>query len=190
MSEIVKRPWVKSTPTIDAVLKALGPFAAEAGVRMIITSGLRAPLDQLRVVSGYAYENHIFFPEFAAHDVHKRVTIPELGRELYAWQRTWSALLRNVGPEDPGIVINPPLAAECLDDYIRPDGSNAKGLIIPGTPHGTGKCFDEQADGNLKDQIDEVHMKIAVLEKAKASGVAIKGWRIERKNNAIHVDCV
>ncbi len=180
---IIKRPWVKSSPTIEVVLDGLEPFAAEAGVKMVITSGLRDPLDQLRVISGYADEHGVMMPGFDPNDVHKRVTLPDLGKEVYAWQMTWSRLLH------VGIIINPPLAAECLEDYIRPDGSNAKGQVIPGTPHGSGKCFDEQADGDLRDQVDEVVKKVEVLKAAKAAGVPIKGWKIERKNNAIHVDC-
>jgi hypothetical protein len=173
---------VESTPVIDAVLAELEPFAAEAGVKMVITSGLRDPQDQLRVIAGYAAEHGVSFPEFDANDPHKKVRLAD-GRDVYAWQRTWSRLLFI------GIVINPPLAAECLEDYIRPNGENMKGKLLQGSVHGNGKAFDEQADGNLKDAQDEVPKKIAVLEKAKAAGVKIKGWKVERKNNAIHVDC-
>ena len=182
MAAITKRPWVKSTPEIDDVLSALEPFAAEAGVKMIITSGLRDPQDQLRVIAGYATDQGVSFPEFDAYDPHKKIRLAD-EQEVYAWQRTWSRLLFL------GIIINPPLAAVCLEDYVRPTGENMKGKLLQGSVHGEGKAFDEQADGDLQDQVDEVPKKVAVLAKAKAAGVKIKGWKIERKNNAIHVDC-
>jgi hypothetical protein len=169
---IYVRPSVKRTETIDRVLEQIEPHSE--GMILDITSGLRDPAEQLIIIAKYALVNKVRFPEFDPDDVHGRVTID--GQEIYQWQRTWSALLAL------GIIINPPLAAVVLDDYLR-DGVNKKGHLIPGSPHYAGKAFDISGRPGLE-------KIVGVLQRARAAGAEIKGWLVERKQGAVHVDCL
>ena len=166
------RPDVKRSEVTDKIFEALGPFTE--GITLDITSVLREPADQLMIIAKYALANGVKFVEFSAQNVHDKTTIE--GQELYLWQRTWSRLL------NLGIIINPPLAAVALEGYTR-DGVNKKGHLIPGSPHYTGKCFDISGRPGLE-------KIVGVLATAKLAGVEIRGWLIERANNAVHVDCL
>lgn len=163
-----------TTEIIEKVLTQLE--ALDDPFELHITSGLRDEYKQLELIGRYAKNHGIIFPEFSISNPSKKIWVKEFNKELYSWQRTWSKLL-NIG-----IIINPPLDAICLYDYIS-DGVNKKGQIIKQTPHARGKCFDVSG----KPDIDKVQSHI---EKAQARGVDIKDWRIERKQNVIHVDCL
>ena len=165
------RPSAIITPSIQRVLDEIVPHTGD--VLVTVTSGFRGPSAQLQVIATYAKLNNVSFHGFDPGDPHKRITLPEHGREVYAWQPTWSRLLHL------GVIINPPLAAECLEDYIRPSGENMKGKIIAGSPHGTGNDFDCRLDPGVPD----------VLDRAKAAGAHIRYFLVERKNNALHVAC-
>lgn len=171
------RPGVVTTPTIIDTLDAIAPFAF--GTVLDVTSGLRTPEQQLAIIGKYAAFNGTFFPEYEPGNVHDKVLVPDAGRELYRWQRTWSRLLLL------GIIVNPPLAAEVLEDYIR-DGVNKKGELIQGSPHYTGHAFDLSGGRN---GVNMQELK-TILHGAKEAGAPIRRFLVERQNNAIHVDCV
>ncbi len=170
---IILRPNVKLSEQLSKVIWDLSPYTGETDVEL--TSGIREPIEQLHLIGWYAKEYGIYFPEFDLQDLHGIRTVD--GIAVATWQRTWSRLLHF------GIIINPPLAAECLEYSLRPDGSNRKGEIIPGSPHGTGKCFDLSGKAGLD-------LIAKFLADAKADGVEIRNWIIERKNNAVHVNTV
>ena len=164
------RQGVKLNVALSSVVQDLAPYTAEAKIE--ITSGVREPLDQLHLIGWYANEKNVHFPEFDPQDLHGIRTID--GQAVATWQRTWSRLLHI------GVIINPPLAAECLEDYIR-NGKNKKGEIIQGSPHSAGTAFDISA--NIGSDIVEM-----ILKDAQTEGVAIKNWLVERENNAVHVN--
>ena len=172
------RPGVVLTPVIEPVICALEVHFRQAGIRAFVTSGLRDAYDQLRIVKKYLKVKGLdsFYPEAMAckHPLEKI-------RGYYAWQLGWSHLL------NAGVIINPPLAAECLMDYYR-NGKNRKGHIINQTPHANGVCFDIGGAGG-----DDVSIKDELVVMTAAMKAGVKGLiniLPEHNNNAIHCDCV
>lgn len=100
------------------------------------------------------------------------------GKTIYGWQLLWSKLL-NIG-----IIINPPIEAEVLFDYIS-GGVNKKGITIKESVHSKGLAFDISG-GEDHDPSNELARVKQALE-AKLPG--LKGYTLERKNNCLHVDC-
>lgn len=168
---LIIRPNVRLNGALAQVLCGVAPHAGSIAVE--VTSGLREPADQLKLIGWFALQNEVKFPEFGVHDLYDKKDID--GQELYTWQRTWSRLLHI------GIIINPPFAAVCVEDSFRPDGTNRNGMLIPGSPHSRGTAFDISGRGG----IDQV---CGVLADSMAKGAAIKNWQVERKNNAVHVN--
>lgn len=167
------RPNVKLNDHLSKVIWDIAPYTG--AVKIEVTSGVREPIDQLHLISWYALEKGVKFPEFRPQELHEKVQPVELESEVYRWQRTWSRLLHM------GVIINPPLAAVCLEDSIRPNGTNRKGEVIQGSPHSRGTAFD--ISGKAGFPSTEI-----VLKEAKAAGVGIKDWLLERENNAVHVN--
>lgn len=165
------------TPIIEPVICALDKVFAERGLRAFVTSGLRDAHDQLRIVKKYVVAKGLdrLYPELA------NCTDPaKKNGRYYEWQMAWSHLLHN------GVIINPPLASECLMDYWR-DGKNKKGQIINQTPHVTGACFDIGGAGG-----DDATIKDELVVMRKAMQLGIPGLiniLPEHNNNAIHCDC-
>ena len=96
----------------------------------------------------------------------------------YSWQLAWSNLL-NVG-----VIINPPVKAICLMNYIR-KGVNKKGQYINQTPHSSGTAFN--IGGGSNGIMDELTVLNDALKEKKIPG--LKSFLAERENNALHVDC-
>lgn len=170
---------VRLTDTIDPVIAALDPYFEKAGLKAFVTSGLRTSNDQLRIIQKYLIRQGLdkTYSECAkCTNVQSRNT--KFNDEwVYDWQPGWSALL------SVGVIVNPPLPAECLMDYIR-DGKNKKGQVIGSSPHFKGTCFDTGAGNNGPDD------ELAVIKQALADGVkGLKGYLLERVNNCVHVDC-
>jgi hypothetical protein len=167
------RPGVETTETIRRVLEAIEPFAGD--VVLEVSSGVRDPAHQLVIIAKYAMIKNAAFAEFRADNVYEKYDIN--GRSLYRWQQTWSRLLAL------GVMINPPLAARCLEDYQHPaKGTVPAGTLIPGSPHYSGKAFDISGRRG-------VIAVVEVLEQAKQAGAGIRDILVERENNSIHVDC-
>jgi len=167
------RPNVKLNEALSKVIWDIAPYSGQVPIE--VTSGVREPIDQLHLISWYALQKGVKFPEFRPQELHEKVQPVELAHEVYRWQRTWSRLLHL------GVIINPPLAAVCLEDSLRGNGTNRKGEVIQGSPHSRGTAFDISGKAGFK-AIE------SVLRESKAAGVGIKDWLIERENNAVHVN--
>jgi hypothetical protein len=170
------------TPIILPVIESLDKYFKKAKITAIVTSGLRTSEDQLRIIKNYLSKKGLShkYPETFSKELHDKIKFN--GKEVYSWQPGWSALL------NAGIIINPPIPAECLMDYIR-GGVNKKGKIINASPHFNGTAFDI---GGGADGIEgPVTNELAVVQKAlKDKLPGLKGIVIERNNNCIHCDCI
>lgn len=166
------------TPIIDRVITALDPYFEKCP--SWVTSGLRTPEDQLRIIRNALKARGLSneFKEAFDKGLTDKVTFK--GKTVYAWQPGWSKLL-NVG-----YIVNPPYTAEVLFDYYRPGSAeNRKGKMIGPTPHKDGTAFDVGGGA------DGIKGELACIEKAKADKLAgLKGYLAEHGNNAVHCDCV
>lgn len=132
-----------------------------------VTSAVRTPEDQLRIIRKYLVSKGLDqkYPEAMTAKITDRYE----GQDEFVWQKAWSALL-NIG-----VIINPPLAAVVLMDYVR-GGVNKKGQLIGMSPHTRGTAFDLSGTDSLR-----------IVQGLKLRG-AIKSYLIERENNCIHCD--
>lgn len=167
-------PGVILTPIIEPVIYLLDPYFEKANLKAVVTSGLRDAYKQLEVIRQYLKMKGLDtkYPDAMVCKPQEEVA------GVYKWQMAWSNLL-NVG-----VIINPPLAATCLMDSLRPNGTNRKGTLINQTPHARGTAFNIGAGAN------GVADETIVLQKAlndKLPGLA--GFLAERENNALHCDC-
>lgn len=134
-----------------------------------VTSGVREPADQLRIIRTYLKAKGIDHKYPVAMSCEIDDKIVKDGKEMYAWQPAWSKLL------NLGVIINPPYPAEVLEDYFR-NGVNKKGMIIQQSPHTRGKAFDISGLDSL-----------TIIKRLKEDGM-IRNYLVERENNCIHVD--
>lgn len=167
---ITRRSQVVLTPYLESIVERMGSFTGNRIVRL--TSGVRTVQEQLGVIAYWALKMKVQFPEFDRFDLHGKTVVD--GKELYRWQRTWSKLL------NLGIIVNPPLAAECLEDYIV-DGHNKKGEIIEGSSHSRATALDFVCDEGLD-------IMLNIVKEAQKAGVPIKSYRVERKQYCVHVN--
>ncbi len=169
---------VRLTPIIEPVIIALDPFFEKANLKASVTSGERTSGDQLTIIRKYATAYGVAkeFPEVLTCGVLDKIEVD--GKKIFAWQQAWSKLLNT------NIIVNPPVPAACLFDYIR-NGVNKKGQVINHSPHYYGKAFDI-GGGIDHDPSNELTVIIAALGKVKG----LKGYLLERKQNCLHVDCV
>ncbi len=157
------------TKSITPVIIALEPYFVKANVHAIVTSGLRDAEKQLQVIREYLHLKGLdhTYPDTMAC----KATDQELG--VFKWQMAWSNLLH------VGVIINPPIAAKCLMDSFRPNGTNRKGTIINQTPHARGTAFNI---GGI--------VAVPVLDQALKDKVhGFIDYLTERENNATHCDC-
>jgi hypothetical protein len=131
---------------------------------------------QLDLIRQYAQLKGVVhqFPSILAAQLRKKIWYNTVS--VYEWQPAWSRLL------EIGVIINPPLAAAALFDYIR-DGVNKKGQIIGASPHFAGHAFDI---GGGPDGIDD---ELRIVTKAMPDIQALTHIVVERENNCLHVDC-
>lgn len=132
----------------------------------VVTSGVRAPKDSLRIIRNYLIQKNLFntYPEAMTCAIDDK---KEDG--TYVWQMAWSNLL------NLKVIINPPLPAVCLMDYFR-NGKNKKGKLIGQSPHVRGTSFD------LSGLDSHTIVKRLVEDKM------IRGYLVERENNCLHID--
>lgn len=174
-----KNSGVRLTSIIEPVIVALDPYFQRANLKASVTSGERTSGDQLAIIRKYstAFKVDEEFPEILTCGVLDKIDFGG-GKKIFTWQRAWSRLLSK------GIIVNPPLPAACLFDYIR-DGVNKKGQVINYSPHYYGKAFD--IGGGLDhDPTNE----LAVIKTAMGHVKGLKGYLLERKQNCLHIDCV
>lgn len=177
---VAKNSGVRLTPIIEPVIITLDKYFEAANLTARVTSGERTSGDQLTIIRKYstAYKVDKEFPEILTCGVLDKIELPD-GRKIFKWQGAWSRLL------SINIIVNPPLPAPCLFDYIR-DGINKKGQVIGHSPHYYGKAFDI-GGGIDHDPTNELEViKKALADKLKG----LKGYLLERKQNCLHVDCV
>ena len=172
---LIVRPGVTLTEIIDPVIAALDPYFD--GRKAFVTSGLRTKEHQLDIIKQYAKLKGVAreFPQILTAGVDSKAMFE--GRAVYAWQTAWSRLLER------GVIVNPPVAATPLFDYVR-SGANMKGVTIMPSPHMRGTAFDI---GGGDDGIEDERVIIA-LAIGHVPGLA--SVLVERENNAIHVNCV
>lgn len=174
---LIVKPHVILTEVIDPVIFALDEYFKQANIRASVTSGLRKPEDQLRIIRGELTRRDLAQYYQEAFDLITGKTIYE-GVEVYNWAPGWSKLL------SVGFIVNPPFAAKCLMDYYRPGSSeNKKGQYIGQSPHTKGMAFDI---GGGSDGLDN---ELSVLKSAMPKITGLKGYLLERNNNCLHVDC-
>lgn len=165
------------TEHITPVIERLDPFFEAYKLTAWVTSGLRRPEDQLRIIRNELNRRGLSGEyQQAFEDIGVKIQYEE--QEVYAWQPAWSKLL------SLGFVVNPPYLAMVLMDYYRPGSKdNRKGKLIGESPHTRGTAFDI---GGGKDGVFNESM---VLERAMGNVTGLKSYLVERNNNAIHVDC-
>lgn len=170
-------PTVVLTPVIEPVIIALDPYFEKAGLTAVVTSGKRDEEGQLRIIREYLKEKGLQakYPETMTGDVNSKITWE--GQEVYSWQPGWSALL------NAGIIINPPIRAICLLNYVNSQGVNRKGQFIEASNHIPGKAFN--VGGGTNGLNDEV----AVIIEAIKHIPQIVSYVVERNNNALHINC-
>lgn len=157
--------------TVNIVICQLDKYFEQAKLKAYVTSIYRSPEDQLRIIINYAKKNNLQV-QFSEKDYD---TMQSNG--LYVWQETWSLLLNK------GIIVNPPLSAKVLFDYVR-DGKNKKGEIIPPSPHFFGNCFDIGGGANgIQDELNVINYAIKTDK-----DLLIKDFLIEKNNNCIHIN--
>jgi hypothetical protein len=131
-----------------------------------VTSGIRSPEDSLRIIRTYLKSKGLSlkYPEAMTCAIDEKK--PD---GTYVWQKAWSNLL-NIG-----VIINPPLPAACLMDYIR-GGINKIGKVISQSPHIRGTAIDISGTDS------------EVIVKRLVEDGMIRGYLVERENNCIHID--
>jgi len=168
--------YVQLTEHIDPVIADLDPFFEQAGLKAVVTSGLRKSEDQLRIIRteltrrGLAGEYQEAFQPITDH-------IQWEFMEVYAWQPAWSKLL------NLGFIVNPPITAKVLMDYYRPGSDmNKKGQVIGQSPHTHGRAFD------IGGGPDGLGNELRVIESAMGKVKGLKGFLLERNQNCLHID--
>lgn len=174
---LIVNPSVVLTEHIDPVIFELDSYFEADGLKSKVTSGLRNSSDQLRIIRGALVTHRIAddYPQ-AFEDMTGKFIWKE--KEVYNWQPGWSKLL------NLGFIVNPPFDAKALMDYYRPGSAeNRKGQIIHQSPHTRGTAFD------IGGGPDGITQEQAVLNKAIGKVKGLKGFLLERNNNAVHCDC-
>lgn len=183
--DVFKNEWLKVrkgvalTPHIEPVIFKLDAYFKAANLVAMVTSGERTSGDQLTIIRNYSASFKVDeeFPEIKTCGVLDKIDFGE-GKKIFTWQRAWSRLLNK------GIIVNPPLDAAPLFDYIR-NGVNKKGQVIGKSPHYYGKAFDI-GGGVDHDPTNELE----VIKKALADKLpGLKGYLLERAQNCLHCDC-
>ena len=172
------RPAFKSTPAIQRSLELLDPYFH--GEQSWISSGLRTEHDQLAIILGKLAQHQLDtkfeeLQKYLGSDIGMKVDVD--GDNLYWWQRSWSKLL-NINE-----IVNPPLPAAVLFDYVRPGSTeNKKGQIIGVSNHSHGLAFDIEGNGRLLEKAK------LVMNAKQEEKCFLHGYLIERKNNCVHCD--
>lgn len=170
------RTTVVTTPTILKVFNQIKKCFEDVNVE--ISSGLRSPEKQLEIIKHFCKKHGLEkeFPNYETFDLNKFIVLKN-GDKEYEWQYLWSKELVI------GLVVNPPFDARCKFDYYTTSKKLVKaGTLLRQTPHTSGKCFD--LSGAPLNKI------ASCLDRAKKEFKAdIVGYKVEPKQNCVHVDC-
>jgi len=164
MLHISIEPDVVLNSLIIETLAKLDPFFGQAGLRGVVTSGVRTPQKQLSIILEQAVKDGIPVDGIRPEDWNKK-------EGLYVWQSAWSLLLHR------GFIANPPLPAVCLEDYVNSRGEQMRGKTIGSSPHQRGTAFDLAG-----------LTSIPALDLAIKGGVQISYLAERGENKATHVD--
>lgn len=178
---LIVREGVVLTPVIEPVIISLDDYFKQANCIAYVTSGLRTAEDQLRIIRNELIKRKldIKYPDAISKGVNDKVIVG--GKEYFAWQYAWSNLL-NVG-----FIVNPPVPAICLMDYIS-NGTNKKGQLFNASPHITGTAFN--VGGGVDGISGSVTNELAIIQKALDNKLkGLKSILQERNNNALHCNC-
>ena len=161
---------------LDAIIYKLDK--SFEGHTAYVTSGIRTPEKQLSIIKDYLHKKGIADEFIEKATVKSKVTYA--GEEIYSWQLGWSKLL------NAGVIINPPLKAKVLLDYINRSGVNRKGSDINPSIHFLGRAFDIGGGANSIE--DEKQIIIGAIK----SGLypEILSFVPERENNCLHINIV
>jgi hypothetical protein len=190
---IIRREGATFDEKQEKVLKDIEFFSV--GYTLTATRGHSSPLEQLRIIEYYAKQDGVLLKPFVRDDLYSKAVVA--GNEVFLWQPTWSALLHlfHMSKGRKGKKINPPLAAECLDDYVGSAGVNMKGKIIYPSPHiagGKSGMWPIDFSGRVTPtggvELNSLDIVADVIHEAQLSGVPIKNITIEQGNNCVHVD--
>lgn len=162
------------TPAIDAAIVNMDEYFARLGLKGNVTSGLRDAERQLKVIRSYLTSKGLAGKYKDAMNCKATDKLPD---GTYVWQMAWSNLL-NIG-----VIINPPLQAKLLMDYIK-NNVNRKGAVFNQTPHASGLAFN--IGGGANGITDEAR-PVELAAKEKMPGLL--NYLLERENNAIHCNC-
>ena len=179
MKNLKLKDGVEVTDTIVRTINILDNYFVNEP--SIISSGFRTADHQFGLIKNKVKELGIdkLFHEYAmmeGNDFNLKLKLD--GLEIYWWQRAWSKLL-NIG-----FIINPPVPAEILLDYIDPKTKiNKKGRVIDISNHMKGNAFDIEGNNSISQK--ETCTKKAI----EVGDCFIHGYRKEDINNAIHIDC-
>jgi hypothetical protein len=173
---LIVKSGVILTPIIEPVIARLDSYFEKHKHIAYVTSGLRTPEDQLRIIRKYLVSTGLnkIYPEAMTCDLDSKFLWQ--GKVVYRWQPGWSALLNR------GIIINPAREAVCLMDYIR-DGKNKKGQTIKETPHSRGVSFD------VSDGKEGISKETEILQEALNDKVQGLVYILpEHNNGCVHCD--
>jgi hypothetical protein len=169
------------TPVIEFVIVGVEKYFEKANCYAWVTSGLRSADDQLRIIRNELKRRNLEskYADVFTKGVNDKVTYGS--QSIFAWQLGWSALL------NAGYIVNPPVPAICLMDYIS-GGVNKKGKLINASPHFAGTAFN--VGGGADGIAGNVNNELAVIQKALNDKLpGLKSFLAERNNNAVHVNC-
>jgi len=178
----------------EKILEAIEFFSA--GYTITATRGHSSPLEQLRIIEQYAIQDDVLLKPFKRDDVHTRIYDENEQQEIYLWQHAWSALLNlyTITKGEKGKLINPPLAAICLREYVR-NGVDMRGKIINPSPHisgGKSGAWPIDFSGKIKlsdgSKMTSLDIVADICHQAQLSGVAISNITKEIANNCVHID--
>lgn len=116
---ITIRSGVKLTPEVERVVRELDAEFRAANLRVTLTSGLRTPDDQLRIIRNEAIKRgvHLKYPAIQTATVD----------DVESWLGAWDELLNRIG-----FIVNPPRDAR----------SRITGKSYRPSPHTRGEAFD------------------------------------------------
>ena len=179
-------PGVELDKKQERVIFAVQDHTIDAGVTLTVTRGHSSPLEQLKIIDAKAQIENCKFSEFVPGNLHDKVEIWRAGQPIqaYRWQQTWSMLLQR------GQVVNPPLAAVCLEHYVRYGGEDMFGKIIYPSPHIISDAVDFSArvDRGMSTEKKDIVLVTTILLAAQKAGAGIRFVKPEPRNMCVHID--
>lgn len=181
---LIVRFGVILTPSTEPVIADLEEWYRQYNCKSYVTSGLRTPQSQFQIIKQAAIARGLSgeYPKIMSADIN--TVMVDGSKTIPVWQTVWSRLLVK------GFLVNPPVAAYCLYDYVHPKkGKIPAGTLIKSSPHFKGTAFDIGGNGESEDKT--INDELGILEQAFNSGSIpnLLSYTVERENNALHCDC-